>query len=479
MNSIWSKNITFEEQENLCTDLSTEVVIIGAGMAGILTAYLLRQKNVEAVVLEAGRIAGGQTKNTTAKITSQHNLIYDKLIKNFGEEKARQYADANEQAIKMYKRIIEQEKIDCDFKMLPSYLYSTIEEEALIKETEAAKKVGISAEFTKEIDLPFKVMGASRFERQAQFHPLKFLKELVKELEIYERTKVKKVEGNMVITENGTIKAGKIIFASHYPFINVPGYYFMRMHQERSYIIALENVETINGMYLGIDEGGHSFRMSGPFMLLGGEKHRTGENRAGGQYGNLRKKAEELWRGSKEVAFWSAQDCMTLDGVPYIGRYSSATPDWYVETGFGKWGMTGSMVSAMIISDLVTGKKAENAEVFSPQRFTISASAKTFFEEGIQSVKHLSKKLIAPPRAYVRELPLGHGGVVEVKGEKAGVYKNEKGEVFVVSVTCPHLGCQLEWNPEEKSWDCPCHGSRFDYEGNLLDNPSGKGIANE
>lgn len=479
MDSIWSRTTEFEERKELTGEIRVQAAVIGAGMAGILTAYLLKLKGINSVVLEAGRIASGQTKNTTAKITSQHNLIYDKLIRNFGEKKAKQYADINEQAIARYTDIIEKNKIDCELEKAPAFLYSLKEDEVLKREAEAARRLGISAEFTQETELPFSVKGAVKFNGQAKFHPLKFMKALADELTVYENTRVTVVEENLIYTERGTVRADQVIFACHYPFINAPGYYFLRMHQERSYVIALKNAFLPNGMYLGIDQEGLSFRSSGEYLLLGGGSHRTGENRSGGQYEKLRSQKALYWPDSSEEAFWSAQDCMTLDGVPYIGQYSSETPDWYVASGFGKWGMTGSMVSAMIISDLVTEKGNLNNEIFSPQRFTPSASAAKFLEEGKEAVKGLSKRIFALPRAHSEALAPGHGGVVEYEGEKAGVYKDEKGEVYVVSIKCPHLGCQLEWNPDEKSWDCPCHGSRFDYKGNLLNNPAKEGLMNE
>ncbi|NMA79100.1 MAG: FAD-dependent oxidoreductase [Clostridiales bacterium] len=207
------------------------------------------------------------------------------------------------------------------------------------------------------------------------------------------------------------------------------------------------------------------------FLLVGGGAHRTGENSAGGKYGNLRKTAQKFFPNGREVANWSAQDCMTLDGVPYIGQYSSSTPNLFVATGFGKWGMTTSMVSAMIISDLIQDKP-HPYEIFSPQRFKPSVSAKSLMDEAAHAVKGLSSGIFNIPDAKLNDIPSGHGGLIEHDGQKVGVYKDESGEVFTVSARCTHLGCQLEWNPDELSWDCPCHGSRFDYHGDLIDNPA-------
>lgn len=477
--SIWSKTVKFPERAPLRGDLAVDAAVIGGGLAGILTAHFLREAGLRAVVLEAARVGSGQTKNTTAKITSQHSLVYHRLTERFGEEKARQYAQANQQAIAEYRHLIGSQRIACEWADCPAYLYSTAEREPLAREFETAKKLGIDASYCSETELPFPVAAALRFDHQARFHPLKFLRAVADPLEVYELTRVTAAEENRVVTDRGTVTAGHIIFACHYPFQNFPGYYFMRMHQERSYVIALENTARLEGMYLGVDQDGLSLRPDGGLLLLGGGSHRTGENSAGGQYRKLREAAGRYWPGSREAAHWSAQDCMTLDGIPYIGRFSASTPSWYVATGFQKWGMTSAMVSARMISDLIVKGETPWEPVFSPQRFTPSASARTLMQETAQAAKGLTRRIFTPPQADIEALPCGHGGVVECGGEKLGVYKDGQGETFVVSIRCPHLGCQLEWNPDERSWDCPCHGSRFDYRGNLIDNPAQEDLEHE
>lgn len=478
MESIWLQDTDIKPRPSLPGDMTVEAAVIGGGMAGILTAYFLQRQGVQTVVLEAAHTGSGQTQNTTAKITSQHNLIYDKLLHNFGREKAAQYARANEQAIGEYRRIITENKIDCSFEERPAYLYSTSADDVpdLRREAAAAQKLGIAAEYTPQLDLPLTVAGAVRFDGQAQFHPLKFLQAIASELTIYEMTGVKDVNGNQINTDRGGVTARHIVFAAHFPFINMPGFYFARMHQERSYVLALEGAQLPEGMYLGIDKEGLSLRSYHNLVLLGGGKHRAGENSAGGKYAFLRQAAARLYPESRETAHWSAQDCMTLDGVPYIGKFCISTPNWYVATGFGKWGMTGSMVSALLISGMITGKENAYAEVFSPQRFTPAASVKAMLTESGQAVKGLARQVLLPARETIDKMPAGHGGVVESEGEKAGVYKDEQGLIFAVATRCPHLGCQLEWNPDEKSWDCPCHGSRFNYRGDLLDNPAQEGL---
>ncbi|NGU67419.1 FAD-dependent oxidoreductase [Clostridium perfringens] len=479
MKSLWSESCKFRKREALNKDIKTDVLVIGAGIAGILTAYMLKQKGREVVVIDAAEIASGNTKNTTAKITSQHDLIYSKLITEFGEEKARQYAKANELAIKKYKEIIEDRRIECDFEEKPAYVYSLNEVEVLKEEAEAAKKLGIDAEFVQEANLPFKINGALKFNNQAQFNPLKFLKDISNELVIYENTRALEIKENLVVTSGGNISAKNIVVATHYPIMNAPGYYFMKMHQERSYVLALENKSEIDGMYIDINKEGYSFRTYNNLLLLGGISHRTGENEEGGSYDELRKVAKKLYPKAKEKYHWSAQDCMTIDGIPYIGRYSSEIPSIYVATGFNKWGMTSSMVSAMIISDMILEKENDFSEIFSPRRFDLSLSINNIANDLIETAKNFIAQKVYIPSSEIEHIKNGHGGIIEYNGEKVGVYKNKEGKEFFVSTKCTHLGCQLSWNADELTWDCPCHGSRFDYKGRLIGSPATKDLVED
>ena len=446
MESVWAEDTKIRRREALPGDMEVQVVVIGAGLAGILTAYYLKREGIRAVVLEADRIGSGQTKNTTAKITSQHGLVYDRLIRSFGSRMAAHYARANEDAIREYDRLIMEKEIDCDFIKCSACLYSEREAELLKREAEAAKSLGIKASFRTDCELPFSVAGVTRFEEQARFHPLKFLARIAEEVEVYEQTKALKVRDKKVETDRGIVRAEHIVFACHYPFIIVPGYYFARMYQERSYVAALRGAEKPGGMYLGIDRDGLSFRACGDLLLLGGGSHRTGTNqgdRPGGRcrYGTLRERAEEFYPGCSEAFRWSAQDCMTLDGLPYIGRFSGRRPNWYVATGFGKWGMTSSMVSARILTALICGRDCPEADIFSPGRRFTARAAKELAVHGAHTAVGLAKHL----------LPAGSGQIVP---------------------NCPHMGCRLEKNPEEGTYDCPCHGSRFDGEGHLIDGPA-------
>ncbi|BCZ48491.1 oxidoreductase [Clostridium gelidum] len=472
MESVWNSSAEFRKRESLSEDIECDIVIIGAGMAGLLIAYMLNKSGRKVVVIDAKNIASGNTRNTTAKITAQHDLIYDKLIKEFGEEKARQYAKANELAIKKYKEIIDEEIIACDFEEKDAYVYSLTNVQNIEDECEAAKKLGIDAELVHEVNLPFDIEVALKFKHQAQFNPLKFLERISENLTIYENTRAIDIKENLVVTEGGKITANHIVVATHFPVLNVPGYYFMRMHQERAYVLALENAADINGMYKDSDKNGYSFRNYKDLLLLGGVAQRTGENEDGGAYEKLRKVAKELYPNSIEKYHWSAQDCMTLDNIPYIGYYSFKIPNLYVATGFKKWGMTSSMVSAMIINDMILENENDFLEIFSPARFDMSASMENAAKDITITAKNFIAQRIDIPEDHIGTIEKGSGGIIEYKGQKAGVYKDKDGKVFAVSTKCPHLGCELHWNADELTWDCPCHGSRFDYEGNWVESPA-------
>lgn len=475
MKSIWSET-KIPPRHPLTTDQEVEAAVIGAGMAGILTAYFLSLQGMKVIVLEADRIGSGQTQNTTAKITSQHGMIYKKLIKTLGSEKARLYGAGNQAAIDKYQEIIERENISCDFERLPAYLYSTKDKKELILEAEAASSLGLPAHFCEKVSLPFQTKGAVCFDRQAQFHPLKFIHKLSEKLNIYENTRVLKVKGHLIRTNRGEINAQQIIFAAHYPMLIMPGFYFLRLHQDRSYVTAYEGAKPLTGIYYSADQGGLSYRSYGNLLLAGGSSHRTGKNYLGGCYEKIRVKVNQEFPGLRERTYWSAQDCITHDGLPLIGKYSFLRPYWHVITGFGKWGMSFSMLGAMILSDSIAGRENPYARLFSPQRCNFFSSVKSFMVDFRESASGLLwlHDLGKLPRES--ELSNGQGGVVRKGILRYGCYRDENGTPHRISLRCPHMGCELSWNPDDKSWDCPCHGSRFDRYGNLIDAPAKVGV---
>lgn len=472
MDSLWTQSPLLPSFPRLEGHRETEIAIIGGGLAGILTADALHQAGADVILLEADRIGSGQTAGTTAKLTAQHGLKYQHLSKTLGVETAGRYAAAHLTAVTHLRSLVQQRGIDCDFQDCTSYLYESTASDSLQQEYEICRKLGMDVFLTTDTELPFpaKALG---LRHQAHFHPLKLLSALAEPLSIFEHSRVLEVADHTLRTESGTVTAKKIIFTCHYPFVNMPGYYFLRQHQERSYVLALENASPFQNYYLGVDGDALSFRPYGNLLLLGGSGHRTGENSPGGNYVHLIQTAKQFWPKSVPTVCWSAQDCIPMDGIPYIGQYGKSRPDWLVATGFQKWGMTSSVLASMILSALAQNRSPiPEAEIFSPLRFHPAASAKQLTDDTVHAVRHLSRRLLVPSRIPAAELPSEHGGIVTLDGKKVGAYRDETGNLHAVSVKCPHLGCQLEWNPSEKSWDCPCHGSRFDIDGRLLGGPA-------
>lgn len=426
MNSIWTDGVNLPHFSSFEGSINTDVLVIGGGMAGILCAYFLEQKGIDYILVEGRDICSGITKNTTAKITSQHGLIYHKLLKRAGYEKTRMYLEANQKALEKYAELCQ--TIDCGFERKTAYVYSLDKPKKLEEEMEALRKLGFPAKLETSIELPFPTAGAVSFEQQAQFQPLKFISGILWELNIFENTFVKELKEHKAITDKGSIHYKKVIFATHFPIDNKHGMYFLKMYQHRSYVIALKNAVQVDGMYVDEAMCGMSFRNYENFLLIGGGDHRTGKK--GGNWQELRKFANQYYPNAIEKYYWATQDCMTLDGVPYIGKYAKHMPDCYVATGFNKWGMTSSMVAAMILTDMVMGKENPYQAVFEPSRSMLKPQL--FLNAGESAVNLLS----------------------------------------ISKKRCPHLGCALKWNPIEHSWDCPCHGSRFSENGIVLDNPA-------
>ena len=425
-NSLWTKDVRLPRFPVLSGAVKTDVAIIGGGLTGLLCAYELQQAGVDCLVIEGEWIGGGVTSGTTAKITSQHGLCYADLWKKFGPEITRGYWSANQQALARYRELAAE--IPCDWETRDSFVYTLEDTAPLDRELEALHRAGIPAELVHRLPLPIPTAGAVCFRDQAQFHPLKFLTGIARGLDIREHTRAYRMEKGKVWTNRGCVRAEKIIMATHFPIWNRRGLYFLKQYQSRAYVLALEGAEKIRGMYLDGSGCGFSFRSHGPALILGGGGHRTGKESEG--WAPLTAFAETHFPGCRVGARWAAQDCMTLDGIPYIGPYSSGTPWLYVATGFNKWGMTGAMVSAMVLRDMILGRDSDYAHIFDPAR----------------SMLHLQLAV--------------------------NMLESAVGLLTPTVPRCPHLGCALEWNPHERTWDCPCHGSRFTEQGELLENPA-------
>ena len=406
-------------------NLECDVLVIGGGMAGILTAYYLQKVGRNVVLVEAHTIGSGMTANTTAVITAQHDTMYKDMIANNGFDVAKDYLYANLQAVENFKQLVEDEQIDCDFEITPSYLYS--HKHSLEDEVKALHKLGYEAELVQDIDLPFEIKNAVKFKDMAQFHPLKFLYAMAEKLTIYEHTMVKKIDDHTAYFDGGNIKFKQAVVASHFPFVNKHGMFFIKMYQARSYVMAIENADAIGGTYIDDREEGFYFRQYGDLLLVGKGEHRTGmKTRA---INELKAFKERYYPDAKMRCMWANQDCITLDDIPYIGEYGNM-PDVYVATGFNLWGMTGSMVSANILCEKLCGM------------------------ENIYEKTFATKRCIFKPQLFAN---LGMALLNMV-------YPSVK--------RCPHLGCALKYNKLEHSWDCSCHGSRFEENGKLINNPA-------
>lgn len=428
MQSVWFENINKPEFDSLDGNFETDVLIIGGGLAGILCAYMLEQKGVDYLLIEADRICSGVTADTTAKVTAQHGLIYDKIISKYGLEYAREYYNLNSNAVNIYRELCK--KYDCNFETKSAYIYSLEENEDIENEIEAYRAIGIPFDIVTQTPLPLNIYKAIRLDNQGQINPLELLFKISENLNIREKTKLINLDDTSAETDCGRIKYKRAVFTTHFPILNKHGLFSLKMYQDRSYVIALENAQDVDGMYIDASGKGLSFRNYGKLLLLGGGSHRTGKK--GGSYTELLQFTKTHYPEATVKTQYATQDCMTLDSMPYIGQYSKNTPNLFVATGFNKWGFTSAMVAAELLCDMLTNENFsdESDQIFSPSR----------------SIFH--------PQLAVN------------------IFESFIGLILPTVPRCPHLGCALKYNKAEHSWDCPCHGSRFTEDGKLINNPA-------
>ncbi|WFA07971.1 FAD-dependent oxidoreductase [Tissierella sp. Yu-01] len=488
--SYWIASTAETSFPTLENDIDVDIAIVGGGMTGILCAYQLHKQGLKVAILESSKILNNTTSHTTAKITSQHDLFYYKLLNSMGEKLTKQYAEANESAIKDIQNIVEANNIDCGYSTQDAYVYTQQDDyiNKIKDEVQAASTLGIKATFLDEIPLPLKIKGAVKFENQAQFHPKKFLLAIVDKMtklgvQIYENSRVVELDKHVLdsytlTTKNGNkINAKKVIIASHYPFINKPGMYFSKIYAERAYAIAIKAQEKFpGGMYLSAEEPTRSFRgldtEDGELILLVGENHKTGQSdETTKHYRALLFTANEMFTVEDVPYWWSTQDCMTMDDIPYIGEFHQEYKDLYVATGFKKWGMTHSMVSSILLKDMIISGKSKWQDVYNPSRKINMQGAKELIKENANVASNLvgGKLEKGNDELYIKP---GEAQLINIEGNRAGAYKDENGDLHIVNTTCTHMGCELNWNEAEKSWDCPCHGSRFNMDGKVIEGPA-------
>lgn len=494
MTSLWMDiNKSSANYEALNEDISTDVCIIGAGIFGLTCAYYLTKLGFKVTVLEKFNIGEKTTANTTGKITSQHGLFYDYLISSYDKQVAKDYLEANEQSISNIKEIIDTEKIKCDFEFQNSYVYTTKKTElkTFKKEISALESIGYPCEFVTKVGLPLEIEGAICFKNQAQFHPVKYLYGLANAVisnkgTIYTNTTAFDVKDDensyLTYTTNGTVKSKYVIMATHYPFINIPGFYFAKMYQSTSYCIAIETRKSLfNGMYINPTEPVFSYRTARyngkKVLVISGPSCKSGEPTCyEDSYGALESEAKKYYPDCNVLFRWNTEDCISLDKIPYIGEYSKTLPNIFVATGFKKWGMTSSNVAANIIVDKICGKNNKYEYLFQSTRLSPIKNKDEAKNILVQSSNSLIFDKFKRPNMQFDEIANNSGSIIEINNEKVGIYKDETGKVFAVKPICTHLGCLLSWNDLDKTWDCPCHGSRFSYDGKNLYNPAFKDL---
>lgn len=490
--SYWRDSVKITSFPKIAAHKEADVVVVGGGISGITTAYLLAREGLQVVLVEAGQLLNGTTGHTTAKITAQHDLIYDEFIQHFGQEQARLYYQANDEALQFIRHTVKEHGIQCDFRERDAYIYTNSDEYVtkLEQELAAYDKLGITGELVTHFDLPVPMKRALVMRKQAQFHPLKYVDKLIQLFiqfggVIHEQTTVdtvEKAETPTVITRNGfRLTCKHVVSCSHFPFYDGMGFYFARMHAERSYVIGIPSkTDHWGGMYISAENPKRSIRTASldtgeNLILIGGESHKTGQGICTiKHYEELQAFAQSVF-GATEISYrWSAQDLITLDKMPYVGQISSTSPNIYVATGYRKWGMTNSTAAALLLRDLILGKENTYRELYTPSRFHADPDVKTFFAQNADVAKHLISGKLETVHNKPEDVPNGEGAVVTVDGKRAGAYRDEQGTLHIVDTTCTHMGCELEWNHGERSWDCPCHGSRFSIDGEIMEGPAKK-----
>lgn len=490
---LWLDNYDLNNFPQLTNDLETDVLVIGGGITGITTAYLLGEEGYRVTLVEAEKLLHGTTGHTTAKVTLQHSLVYKTLIKKHGINKAQAYKDSHIIAFNLIKDNIKNLEINCDYETVTSYVYTESDKyiNNIEKEYEASQKLGINSFITENLSLPYKVKCALGFKEQAHFHVVKYLTPLIDDFSknddcyIFEKSKVFKVkeDNNMChtyFTSGVKVKSRHVVVASHYPVNDPHNFYFTKLKPSMTYLISAKyNVEFENADYINVEKPIRSIRTH-PYnderlILIGGENHQCGHTRPDVKhYSNLENFGKKHFAIEEPLYRFSTQDFYTFDNLPYIGKINPKSPQIIVATGYKKWGMLTSHVAAILARDLITNKNTEYEKLYKPTRITDKLSCK-FFCYNLKSVGRLvGGRLKKMPKEF--DVSEGMGKIVSYKGKKYGVYKDENSEVFIVNVVCPHLKCILTFNNEHKTYDCPCHGSRFTYKGKYLDGPAIKNL---
>ncbi|MGA5557989.1 FAD-dependent oxidoreductase [Streptomyces lavendulocolor] len=492
--SLWMEYAPGPTRPAVDGPVETEVAVVGAGIAGVCTAWELARAGHQVVLLEADRVASAVTGHTTAKLSALHGMVYADIARIHGKRAARLYAHSQQIAVDRVAEVSDELGIDCDLERLPAYSYTVdpAKEEQVRREAEAAREAGLDASYVTDVPLPFPVVGAVRVENQAQFHPRKYLLALAADLEvlggrIFERTRVTRLnEGSpceLTTSTGHTVTAREVVVATHYPVFD-RALLFTRLEPKRELVVAgpLPAGQDPGGMFLTWDDNTRSVRTAplgedGRRMLIvTGEKFTpgtVGEGEVGERYGKLSSWAREHFGGVELTHRWATQDNVTTDHVPYVGRLHAGSRHVYVATGFAGWGMSNGVMAGDLIASRIRGREPAWTSLYDPARLHPVREAPAMLRLQAQVGKHfIGDRLPGAHADSTDDIPRGGGAVVRVGGRRVAVHRDDAGSLHGVSARCTHLGCIVHFNDEECAWECPCHGSRFDVDGKVVQGPA-------
>ena len=484
--SYWNATAPTPDFPELIGDLKVDIAIIGGGIVGITTARMLKDHNVTVAVIEARKIGRQVTGKSTAKVTSQHSVIYQTLEQKFGEDRARIYAEAQQAGIGKIRSLASQYGIDCDLEEKPAYVYTRDKEKTgtIEKEVEIAQRLGLPARLVRETGLPFEVRSAMRFDNQAQFHPTKYVAGLALTIpgdgsHVFEHSRAMDWEPTRVVTRRGTVTARHVVMATHLPLGQIGGYY-TEAHPYAEPVLAAKIGSALPGMYISLEDPSHSIRthtgqngevyaVSGGASFKPGHIEQERESRAEME----RWLTENFDVGPIEYR-WINEDYSSIDNAPFVGWSSSTGERYLVATGFKAWGISNGTAAGMILADLATGQTNRWLELFDATRVKPIAGGAKFVQENLGVAKDLVGGYLASKAKSFDELQPGEGAILQINGENVAGFKDEQGMVHAVSAVCSHMGCLVGWNETDRTWDCPCHGSRFELDGEVIHGPATK-----
>ena len=486
--SFWLATTPETDYPALTDAVSVDVAVVGAGITGITAAVLLKRAGKTVALLDSKRIVQGATGYTTAKVTAGHGLGYTKIRKAFGEDGARTYAAANQAAIERISEFVEEDGIDCDFERKRNYVYAEIEQETgkIKREVEVEQAAGLPAELVRETPLPYPVTAAVRLENQAQFHPRKYLLALAATIpgdgsDVFENSRVHTVKDGEpceVVADNGVVRARDVVVATHMPILD-RGLFFARAWPHRSYAVAapIDAGAAPDGMFINAATPTRSVRTlrdgERVYVQVGGNGHKPGsEDDTPARYDQLEAFLRQHWPSAGEVEYrWATQDYMPHDQVPYVGRLRRGSDHLYAATGYNKWGMTNGTVAAMILADAILGRSNPWAELYDAHRLRTYRTTSFLKENAAAGLHFVADRILPGDKASPDDVRPGEGAIVG-RLRKTAVYRDDGGTVHALSPVCRHLHCHVHWNPAERSWDCPCHGSRYAADGRAIEGPT-------